>query len=49
MRIFAADNTAMNAAENGTISDTARMDVRLRCPRCRLNMDGLDCLFCGFQ
>jgi ubiquinone/menaquinone biosynthesis C-methylase UbiE len=32
------------------ISDeTAPMDVRLQCPRCRANIDKLECQFCGLE
>lgn len=50
MRVSAvADDPAMRAAANGAISDTASLGVRLQCPRCRLDMSGLDCLFCGLN
>jgi SAM-dependent methyltransferase len=29
--------------------DNACLDILLQCPRCRANLRGLDCPFCGFQ
>jgi SAM-dependent methyltransferase len=30
-------------------SDDAHLDILLQCPRCRANLRGLECPFCGFQ
>ena len=39
----------MSQAANGTTSGAGPMGVRLRCPRCKANINGLDCAVCGFQ
>jgi hypothetical protein len=39
----------MGDLENGIVNDTAHMDVRLYCPRCKVNMNGLDCTSCRLQ
>jgi SAM-dependent methyltransferase len=39
----------MGTPDNDTVNDAVHMDVRLQCPRCRVDMNGLDCTFCRLQ
>jgi SAM-dependent methyltransferase len=44
------ESEAMSALQNGIVSDAAlHIDVRMRCPRCRANLNGLGCSSCGFR
>ena len=40
----------MNALQNDIASGTAlHLDVSMQCPRCRDDLNGLDCMVCGFR
>jgi SAM-dependent methyltransferase len=47
--IAVGEGVEMGTAENGIVNDTARMHVGLQCPRCRVNMYGLDCTLCRLE
>src|ERR1700677_1500940 len=47
--IAVGEGVEMGTAENGIVNDTARMHVCLQCPRCRVNMYGLDCTLCRLE
>jgi SAM-dependent methyltransferase len=40
----------MSVLQNGVVGDAALyLGVRIQCPRCRTDMNGLDCPVCGFR
>jgi len=36
-------------AQRSVSNETECLDIRLQCPRCRANLDGMECQFCGLQ
>jgi SAM-dependent methyltransferase len=44
--IAVGEGVEMGTSENGMVNNPAPMDIRLQCPRCRVNLNGLDCPFC---
>jgi hypothetical protein len=48
-QVDAGERVAMGVVPQSVTGDLVHLGPRLRCPRCRANIQALGCTFCGFR